>query len=132
VTAAFTPAAYIRKAQAALSGARLLLNAGDTEGACSRAYYAMFDAAHAALFALGVEDASTQIKSHNGLVGKFGQHLVLGNHLAAEHGEALNTVQRIRQVADYSGDSVSKNDAAWAVEQAESFVMAIRQKFSIG
>ena len=46
---------YCRKADAALSAARLLLEAKDGDGACNRAYYAMFDAAHAILFALGVE-----------------------------------------------------------------------------
>jgi uncharacterized protein (UPF0332 family) len=35
------------KAHQAASSARLLLNAGDTSGACNRAYYAMFDAARA-------------------------------------------------------------------------------------
>lgn len=103
-----------------------MLNAGDTEGACSRAYYAMFDAAHAALFAIGVEEASAPIKTHNGLVGKFGQHLVRGNLLAAEHGEALNTVQRYRQLADYSGDPVSTEDTTWALERAEAFIAAIK------
>lgn len=39
----------MQKADRALASARLLLDAGDTEGACNRAYYAMFDAARAAL-----------------------------------------------------------------------------------
>ena len=46
--------------------------------------------------------------------------------MPAEHGEALNKVQRFRQVADYSGDPVSLENANWAVEQAEAFVAAIR------
>jgi len=37
------------KADKALSSARLLLNAGDSDGASNRAYYVMFDAAIAAL-----------------------------------------------------------------------------------
>ena len=41
------------KAERALASARLLLDAGDTDGACNRAYYAMFDAARAALLASG-------------------------------------------------------------------------------
>jgi hypothetical protein len=39
------------KAQTAATSARILLNAGDVDGACNRAYYAMFDAARAALLA---------------------------------------------------------------------------------
>ncbi len=117
---------YIAKAEAALSGARLLLCADDADGACSRAYYAMFDAAHAALFAFGVEQITAPIKTHNGLVALFGQRFVLAGHVSAEHGEALNKVQRFRQLADYSGDPVGLENANWAVEQAEAFVAAIR------
>ena len=58
-----SPKTYIAKAEAALSGARLLLQSGDADGACSRAYYAMFDAAHAALFALGIEQLTAPIKT---------------------------------------------------------------------
>lgn len=36
------------KAQTAATSARILLNAGDVDGACNRAYYAMFDAARGA------------------------------------------------------------------------------------
>jgi uncharacterized protein (UPF0332 family) len=129
VNSSLSPASFMRKAEAALAGARLLLEAGDTDGTCSRAYYAMFDAAHAALFALGIEEASAPIKTHNGLIAKFGQHLVLGHHLAATHGEALNTVQRFRQLADYTGDAVSLSDAQWSVAQAHAFIEAIQKHF---
>jgi uncharacterized protein (UPF0332 family) len=39
------------KSAKALSSARQLLETGDADGACNRAYYAMFDAAQAALLA---------------------------------------------------------------------------------
>ncbi len=41
------------KASRAVASARLLLDAGDVDGACNRAYYAMFDAARAALIQSG-------------------------------------------------------------------------------
>lgn len=47
----FTPAKYLDKAERALQAARLLYDAGEIEGVCNRAYYAMYDAAHAALLA---------------------------------------------------------------------------------
>jgi uncharacterized protein (UPF0332 family) len=50
-----TVAGYMQKAKRALDEARLLLGAQKAEGACSRAYYAMHDAAHAALFATGAK-----------------------------------------------------------------------------
>jgi uncharacterized protein (UPF0332 family) len=46
--------------------------------------------------------------------------------VASEFGRSLNKVQHFRDVADYSGDSVSPEDAKWVVEQAEAFVAAIR------
>jgi len=128
---ALSPTTYIRKAERALAGARVLLKSGDSDGACSRAYYAMFDAAHAALFALRAEDFAAPIKTHNGLVGKFGQHVVATGQLAAEHGSDLNKVQNLRESADYSGEPVDEDKAAWAVGRAEAFVAAVKGKFGL-
>ena len=122
---------YIRKADAALSTARLALNAGDADSACNRAYYAMFDMAHAALLASGAEMLDKPIKTHNGLIGLFGLHLVRSGNIAAEHGHAFNRVQNFRLVADYEGDFVRIEDATWAVERAEAFAVAIKAKFFV-
>ncbi len=121
-------ATYLAKAEAALAGARLLLQSGDADGACSRAYYAMFDAARSALVVVTGADASAPIKTHNGLIAAFGQQVVLTGHVAAEHGQALNRAQKLRLLADYSGDPVPQDAAAAVVSQAEAFVAAIRQK----
>jgi uncharacterized protein (UPF0332 family) len=125
------PEAYMRKADQALASARQLLAAGDCDGACNRAYYAMFDAAQAALRAANAPDAATSAKTHRGLIAAFGQHLVLGGHLPAALGASLNQVERLRLLADYTGDPVSAEDAAWALEQAEIFVTAIREAFDL-
>lgn len=116
---------FFDKAQRALAAARVLLSIGNADGACNRAYYAMFDAAHAALLALAVETGASPIKTHNGLIAKFGQHLVRTGRSAAAHGEAFNGVERIRLLADYSGDPVEIEKAAWSVERAEAFLAAI-------
>jgi uncharacterized protein (UPF0332 family) len=126
VSQAPTVAGHLEKAERAVSGARLLLAANDTEGACNRVYFAVFDAAHAALLAISPE-ANT--KTHHQLIGAFGKYVVLGKHVEPALGSALNKVHRLRQVADYIGDPVSHEDATWAVEQAEAFVDAMRAKF---
>ena len=126
-----TPAAYMRKSEQALSSAHQLLAAGDVDGACNRAYYAMFDAAHAALLAANVEETASATKTHRGLISAFGKYLVLGGHVAPEVGASLNKVERLRLIADYTGDPVSDEDSAWAVEQADTFVAAIRNGFGI-
>jgi len=114
------------KAERALGGARLLLENEDSEGACNRAYYAMFDAAHAALLAVAPELPQTSIKTHRGLIAAFGKHLVQDGPIATTFGAALNKVERLRLLADYTGDPVSIVDAAWAVTQAEAFMDAIK------
>lgn len=117
---------FLRKAESAIAEARLLLGAGHSDGACSRAYYAMFDAAHAALFTFSVEEISAPIKTHNGLIAKFGQHVVATGHLTAEYGSDLNKIQSLRALADYSGDPVAIEKAEWAVERAAAFLAAVK------
>ncbi len=124
-----TAASYFRKAERALSGARLLLAGKDAEGACDRAYFAMFDAAQAALLAANVDVSQSAARTHRGLIAAFGKHLVQGKHVAAEFGGALNKVERLRLLADYTGDPVSLEDAEWAVAQAEAFVEAMQSRF---
>ena len=85
-----------------MAEARLLLREQATEGACNRAYYAMHDAAHAALWAAGVEQPGTVIKSHGWLISAFGQHLVQTGMIDREHGGAFGRVEKMRLLADYT------------------------------
>ena len=56
------------KAVQAVAPARMLLAFGDADGACNRAYYAMFDAARAVLLASGYEIGKTHSGILNALV----------------------------------------------------------------
>ena len=119
-------ATFMAKAERALSSAQALLEIGDAEGACNRAYYAMFDAAHAGLLGFDAEFPETSPKTHRGLIAAFGKHLVLGKHVAAELGASLNKVERLRTLADYTGDPIGADDAVWAVGQADAFLAAMK------
>lgn len=121
---ALTPARYMEKAERALQSARILIDAGEIDGACNRAYYAMYDAAHAALLATGHVDYKTT-KTHRGLIAAFGLHVVQTNKLSREFGRLLNEVEQVRLLADYTGDEVKPEQATWAVEQAAIFVSAV-------
>ena len=112
------------KAEKALASARLLLNAGDSDGATNRAYYAMFDAAVAALLWTGTQDRH---KTHSGLIAGFGLHLVRPGLLPAEFGRSINRVQELRLTGDYLAEPVSLEKADWAVQEAATFVAGIRQ-----
>lgn len=117
------------KATRACASARVLLDLGDVDGACNRAYYAMFDAARAALLAANAPVPPNIGKTHSGLITAFGQHLVKNGPVAKELGRQLKRAEEIRIVADYKGDSVELDDARQMVEQAETFVAAMRAEF---
>jgi uncharacterized protein (UPF0332 family) len=97
-----SPDDYLNKAMRAIASARLLLDAGDVDGACNRAYYAMFDAAHAALLQVSADSKPAETKTHRGLIAAFGNHLVKPGILSVEFGKSLNQVERIRLLADYT------------------------------
>lgn len=113
------------KASRAVASAKLLLEAGDVDGACNRAYYAMFDAAKAALLWSGAPVEPTVARTHSGLISAFSLHLVKTGHIAVEFGRSMNRVSEIRLIADYTGDEVTADKAQSAVTQAALFVDAI-------
>jgi len=119
----------LAKAIRAAASANVLLGAGDADGACNRAYYAMFDAARAALLASGAPVEAEVARTHNGLISAFSLHLVKTGRVPVELGKALNRAEELRLAADYKGDSIDKEDAAWAVSQAQAFVQAMQATF---
>ncbi len=110
------------KAAQAAESARMLLTSGDADGACNRAYYAMFDAARAALRAAGHDVG----KTHRGVLNAFNDLLVKDGPMPKEAGRLLKHAEAFRYVADYSDNAVNLADARNMVEQAESFVMTVR------
>lgn len=117
------------KAIRAVSSAHLLLDSGDADGACNRAYYAMFDAARAALLASDAPVVPEVVKTHSGLISAFSLHLVKTGQVPVELGKALNKVEDLRLIADYKGDPIELEDATWAVQQAERFVQTMKSSY---
>lgn len=118
---------FMSKAENALASANLPRDAGDTDGATNRAYYAMFDAASAALAWAGAGTTPNHHRTHSGLIGSFGLHLVRTGQLAAEFGRSLNRVRELRFTGDYLAEPVPLENARWAVQEADAFVVAVRQ-----
>ena len=100
----------------------MLLDLGDTDGACSRAYYAMYDAVRACLAWTGIEPLHGAFKTHRGLIAAFGLHLVKPGLFPPEVGRAIQRAQTMRQIADYEASPVPQDDAVETVNKAESFV----------
>lgn len=113
------------KAIQAAASAKVLLETGDADGACNRAYYAMFDAARAGLLASGHDIG----KTHKGVLSAFSDNLVKNGPFPKEIGRLLKQAETRRYVADYDGAPVELGDAREMVEQAKAFVAAIRRAF---
>ncbi len=120
------------KARRALASAQKLLQDGDGDGACNRAYYAMFDAARAALIASNAPVPPEIAKTHSGLISAFSLHLVKPNLFPVELGRSLNKAEDLRLVADYKGDSIDAEEAIWVVQAAETFIEEVDLRFMAG
>jgi uncharacterized protein (UPF0332 family)/predicted nucleotidyltransferase len=114
---------HMRAAERALIGARALVEVEDFEGVASRAYYAMFNAATAAVITTGIED----IRSHQALIELFRLDVALKRGVELEHADNLKAAFKLRLDADYEpGFRVDRAEATKALEQAERFIARIR------
>jgi len=126
VTRPQAAAALLSKAQRACDSAQMLLEAGDVDGACNRAYFAMFDAARAALLIRDAYGPFAEGKTHCGLIAAFGLSLVKPGLVSRELGKSLKRAEEIRLVADYRNDSVTAQDAQVLIGESQVFVLAMR------
>lgn len=115
-------AANLERAEESVQAAKELLEGEYFDFAASRAYYAAFYAAAAALLA---EDLDTG--KHSGVIALVHQHFVKTGKLGREHGKALNWLFELRGVADYGVTvHVSEDEALRAIGAAEEFVKAVK------
>ncbi len=115
----------LEKARRDLRSSALLLGDGDSDGAASRAYYAMFHAASAALAARGEACAT-----HAGLIGRFSVLFVQTGLIPKALGRALNMAEKTRLEADYSLGGLSSHAASSVLADAERFVEAVSVQIS--
>jgi uncharacterized protein (UPF0332 family) len=116
----------IARARRSAASAKVLFDIGDMGGACNRAYYAMFDAARAALLAAGTEPPKSEaIKTHSGLIAAFSLHLIKAGRIPTHFGRALRQADQIRLIADYSDEEPERETALSSIEQANRFIEAV-------
>ena len=114
--------ANMERAEQSLAAARELHARGYTDIAASRAYYAVFYAASAALL-----QADLETTKHSGVVALIHQHFVRTGRLSREHGRAINWLYELRGIGDYGLTvHVLEDEAAHAIDLAGQFVVAIR------
>lgn len=124
-----TPLGLMAKAERARVSAYVLLELGDVDGAANRAYYAMFDAARAALLESKAPVEADIARTHSGLIAAFGKYLVKNGPVSKDMGRLLNRAHELRQAADYNITSVEQSDAVAIVECAEAFIETLRKIF---
>jgi uncharacterized protein (UPF0332 family) len=116
------PQDLMAKAVQATISAKILLDRGDGDGACNRAYYAMYDAARAVLLASGLDVG----KTHKGVLNAFSDRLIKNGPVPKEMGRLLKHAETFRYLADYEGDPIELSDARQLVEQAKIFVATLQ------
>jgi uncharacterized protein (UPF0332 family) len=112
----------LERAARCLEEARTLRAHGFPDGSVARAYYAVFHAARALLFSLGLE-----VKSHRSVVNQVSEHFVKTGRLAPELGRLISRMQRDREDADYEPSAVFTDSMAdEAIANAERFLAVVR------
>ena len=115
-------AANLERAAQSIQAAKELITGGFYDFAASRAYYAAFYAATAALLDKGLE-----FGKHSGVIASVHQRLVKTGKLDKEQGKDLNWLFELRNVGDYGVTfHVSQQDAERAIQVADSFLRVIK------
>lgn len=115
--------AFLERAAQSLASARLLLNSSFYDDAVSRAYYAMYYAAKAALESIGVET-----RSHTGVINQFGLHFITKGQLDSQYGSMLTQAFQARHSSDYDVQVNTRPVVAKSVvANAEQFVAKIKE-----
>ncbi|HLB29031.1 MAG TPA: HEPN domain-containing protein [Dehalococcoidia bacterium] len=103
-----------------LTDAQRLLEIESPDSAVSRAYYAMFDAAQAALLSRGITRSR-----HKGVHSAFGYYFVREGLFPPDLHLALEEAYDKRITADYSPQSVPPEEAGALLKDAEAFLRAV-------
>lgn len=116
----------IKRARESLHAAQLCAQEGLVNSAASRAYYAMFQAAQVAMAVAG---SPRDEWSHAGLQAAFVRELIHQRKIyPAVFRDYLSSGLRMRHVADYGREGVSRKTAQRLVHRAASFVAAVEER----
>lgn len=112
----------LEKGRRSLNAADILFKRGDFDFAVSRAYYAMFYAAEAALLQRG-----QTYSKHAGVISGFYHQFIVTGELPQELHEALHRAFDERQEGDYGFlEQFPKADADKLLKDAKNFIQEIK------
>jgi len=108
----------LSQAELRLEAARHLLKEGFCDDAVSRAYYSMYFATSALFLSRNI-----QVKTHRGLIARFGQEFVEKGLIEKHFGQILRIAEELRSEADYSiMREISEEEASITIKDAENFL----------
>ena len=119
-------ASLMERARRSLRSARNILDDGDHDFAVSRAYFAMFYAASAALLSQEIKRSK-----HAGVIAAFGQYLVRTGKFSLEYQATLQAAFSSRGAGDYGGVFPDLEEAEMRLGQADKFVDAVADYLAI-
>ena len=108
-------------AEDSIAGARVLHESGLFGFSVSRAYYAMFYSASAALLIRGLT-----FSRHSGVISAFGHHFASAGILPRELHTTFSEAQKLRHLGDYGLEPFAESTATDQLENARRFVDAVR------
>ncbi|MCC6499504.1 MAG: HEPN domain-containing protein [Anaerolineales bacterium] len=118
-----SPATWLELAESKLDDARRIFEIGLYNDAVSRAYYAMFYAAKAALLSEGLD-----LRRHSSAVTKFRELFVITGRVDAEYLRYLGRAQSARERSDYAPfATLNKEGAEEIFNAASAFIGKIKE-----
>lgn len=118
-----SPATWLDLAKNKLDHARQIFEIGLYDDAISRAYYAMFYAAKAALLSEGVD-----LRKHSSSVTKFRELFVVTGRVDAKYLHYLGRAQSARERSDYAPFvPPGKEGAEEILQTANAFIKKIKE-----
>jgi uncharacterized protein (UPF0332 family) len=118
-----SPQTWLELANLKLSHAHKIFEIGLFDDAISRAYYAMFYAAKAALLSKGLD-----LRRHSASIAKFRELFVITGQVDSEYLHYLGQAQSARARSDYAPFApVTRKGAEEILQAAETFIAKIRE-----
>jgi uncharacterized protein (UPF0332 family) len=114
---------FYDKAKRGINDAEMLFATERYEAAANRAYYACFHAAIALLARFGIEHKENP---HAWVQAQFSAEIIHRRRIfPREMNPYLPDIRRVRHVADYSEDALSRKTATQQLKQAKHFVSSL-------
>jgi len=94
------------------------------DACCNRAYYAMYHAALAVLSTVGIEPSEKNI-DHGWVQGQFANYFCNRHKIFPAFRRHLQDAQRIRDLADYKPEPLSRKKTEQQLRRAQEFVQSL-------